>query len=91
MKNRKPPMRTCVGCSSVKDKREMMRIVRMPEGSVVLDLSGKKNGRGTYVCKSCACFEKALKNKKIERSLEVQLTQEALEKLKEEFYAVCSG
>lgn len=90
MKNRKPPLRTCVGCSAVQDKREMLRIVRTPEGDVVVDESGKKNGRGTYVCKNSACFEKAVKTKKIEKSLEVQLSKEALAKLKEEFDAVCS-
>jgi predicted RNA-binding protein YlxR (DUF448 family) len=69
MKPRKVPLRSCIGCQEQKNKRELVRIVRTPEGNVELDPTGKKAGRGTYLCKSRACLDKAVKGKRIEKSL----------------------
>lgn len=69
MKQKKIPQRLCVGCQEMKNKKELTRIVRSPEGEVTIDLSGKKSGRGAYVCKSKACLEQAVKAKRLERSL----------------------
>ncbi len=69
MKQKKIPQRLCVGCQEMKTKKELTRIVRSPEGEVTIDLSGKKAGRGAYVCKSKACLEQAVKAKRLERSL----------------------
>lgn len=69
MTERKIPMRKCMGCGEMKDKRTLVRVVRSKEGEISLDLSGKKPGRGAYVCKSAACLSKAQKRKSIERAL----------------------
>ncbi|WP_040378989.1 RNase P modulator RnpM [Dethiobacter alkaliphilus] len=69
MKPRKVPLRTCIGCQEQKNKRELVRIVRTPEGKVEMDPSGKKAGRGTYICQKRSCLEAAAKGKRIERSL----------------------
>ena len=87
-KPRKIPQRQCVGCRAMKDKKELIRVVRTPEGAVVLDSTGKKSGRGAYVCPDPACLMKARKSRALERtfavdipravydSLEAQLAQE---------------
>jgi predicted RNA-binding protein YlxR (DUF448 family) len=85
LKQRKVPMRKCTGCQAMKSKKELVRIVRDPEGQVSLDRTGKKSGRGAYICDQKECLEKALRNKGIERSLEVTLSQELIETLREEF------
>ncbi len=85
LKQRKVPMRKCTGCQAMKSKKELVRIVRDPEGQVSLDRTGKKSGRGAYICDQKECLEKALRNKGIERSLEVILSQELIETLREEF------
>lgn len=66
---RRVPQRTCVGCRQVKAKRELVRLVRTPDGSIELDDTGKKNGRGAYVCPNRDCWEKALAGKQLERTL----------------------
>ena len=76
MKPKKIPMRMCVGCREMKEKRDLIRVVRSPEGEVSLDPTGKKNGRGAYLCKDTECMKKALKQRQLERQLEVSLTQE---------------
>lgn len=68
MKPRKIPMRMCVGCRQMKPKRELLRVVKSPEGVVSLDLTGRKPGRGAYVCASEACFLRAVKQKQLERA-----------------------
>lgn len=85
LKQRKVPMRKCTGCQAMKSKKELVRIVRDPEGQVSLDRTGKKSVRGAYICDQKECLEKALRNKGIERSLEVILSQELIETLREEF------
>lgn len=70
MHQRKIPMRKCVGCNESKPKKELVRIVRSPEGDISLDLTGKKSGRGAYICPSAECLGKARKSKRIDRILE---------------------
>lgn len=81
MKPRKIPMRMCVGCREMKPKKELLRVVRSAEGTVSLDTSGKKPGRGAYVCLDEQCLKKAIKQKQLDRMLEVKLGPEVLEAL----------
>ncbi|WP_242862867.1 RNase P modulator RnpM [Clostridium sp. C105KSO13] len=86
MKNstKKIPMRKCVGCGEMKPKKEMIRVLRTMEGDFVLDATGKKNGRGAYLCRSQNCLEKADKNKGLERSFKQSIPEEVYEHLKKE-------
>ncbi len=70
VKKRKIPLRICIGCQEKKAKKDLIRIVRTPEGEVVLDPSGKKSGRGAYICPSAECLHKAVKGKRLERNLQ---------------------
>lgn len=81
MKVKKIPQRTCIGCGEIHNKKEMVRIVRSPEGDVSLDRSGKKPGRGTYVCPNPACIEKAFQSKSLEKALQVKVSPETKEAL----------
>ena len=81
---KKIPQRKCVGCQEMKSKKEMMRVLRTEDGQVVLDTTGRKNGRGAYLCYSSACFEKAVKSKALERSLKTVITEETYVDLKKE-------
>ena len=81
---KKIPLRKCTGCQEMKSKKEMMRILRTSEGEIVLDATGKMNGRGAYVCCSMECFEKAVKNKGLERSLKTKVPEETYGTLKKE-------
>lgn len=81
---RKIPMRKCIGCQEMKQKKEMMRILKTTENEIVLDTTGKKNGRGAYICFSKECFEKAVKSRALERSLKMNIPQEIYESLKKE-------
>ena len=81
MQTKKIPLRKCLGCGEQKPKRELIRIVRTPEGNVVLDGTGKQAGRGAYLCPKSACFKKAVKSKRIEKSLEISVSEEIYEAL----------
>ena len=81
MKPRKIPMRMCVGCREMKEKKELIRVVRSPEGEVSLDPVGKKPGRGAYVCRNADCLKRAIRQKQLERQLEITLTPEITEAL----------
>ena len=81
---KKIPQRTCMGCQTKKDKRDLVRIVRSPEGEISVDLTGKKPGRGAYICHDLECLNKVVKSKRLERSLETAISQEIYEKLKEQ-------
>ena len=81
---RKIPMRKCIGCQEMKNKKEMMRILKTTEDEIILDTTGRKNGRGAYLCFSKECFEKAVKNKGLERSLKMNIPQSVYESLKRE-------
>lgn len=83
--NQKVPMRKCVGCGEMKSKKEMMRVLKTEDGEFVLDVTGKKNGRGAYVCRSKECFVKAMKNKGLERSFKQSIPKEIYEMLEKEF------
>jgi uncharacterized protein len=76
-KPRKTPMRMCVGCREMKPKKELIRTVRSPEGEVSLDPSGKKPGRGAYVCFNADCLKRALKQKQLDRALDAKLDEAA--------------
>ena len=81
---KKIPMRKCIGCNEMKEKKAMMRVLKCEEG-ILLDTTGKKNGRGAYLCKSEECLKQAIKTKGLERSLKVQNPAEVYEALKKEF------
>lgn len=83
-KNKKIPMRTCVGCRESKPKQDLVRMVAL-NGTVIVDKTGKANGRGIYLCQNEVCFESALKKKAINRGLKLELTDEALNMLSDEF------
>lgn len=84
MKQKKIPLRMCLGCGQMKAKQELMRVVRSPEGDVSLDATGKKNGRGAYICSTTACLEKAIKTKKLERAFSMAIPTQVYDSLKEE-------
>ena len=84
MKVKKVPQRMCTGCMEMKSKKELIRVVKNKEGEVSLDLTGKKPGRGAYVCKSTECFEKAFKTKRLEKNLENKISEDLYNSLKEE-------
>jgi predicted RNA-binding protein YlxR (DUF448 family) len=84
MKVKKIPMRMCTGCNEMKPKKELVRIVRSKEGEVSVDLTGKKPGRGAYICRNSECLEKAFKTKRLNRNLEAAISDEIYEKLKGE-------
>ncbi len=75
MKARKIPLRMCVGCREMKEKRELIRVVRSPAGEVSLDDTGKKTGRGAYVCRNEACLKRAIRQRQLERQLEVSMSE----------------
>jgi predicted RNA-binding protein YlxR (DUF448 family) len=81
---KKVPLRKCLGCMSSFPKKELVRVVKTPEGEVVLDLSGKKSGRGAYICKNSACLKKAIKSKRIQSNLEVEIPESVTIELEKE-------
>lgn len=81
---RKVPMRKCVGCGEMKSKKEMLRVLKTTDEEFVLDATGKKNGRGAYLCFSKECFDKAVKSKGLERSFKQSIPKEVYEKLEKE-------
>lgn len=76
MQQKKIPMRQCVGCREMKPKKELIRVVKSPEGQISLDFRGKAPGRGAYVCPDMACLKRAIKSKALERGFETQIPQE---------------
>ena len=82
---KKIPMRQCVGCGEMKSKKEMIRIIKTPEEEIVLDATGKKNGRGAYLCMNKECLVKARKNRGLERSFKMSIPDEIYENLEKEF------
>ncbi len=81
---KKVPMRQCIGCGEMKNKREMMRILRTTEGDIILDKTGRKNGRGAYLCASSKCLRKAEKSRGLERALKTAIPAEIYENLEKE-------
>ena len=85
---KKIPLRKCIGCGEMKNKKEMMRVIRTPENQGTLDVTGKKNGRGAYLCFSRDCLAKAMKNRGLERSLKIAVGQDVFESLERELDAI---
>jgi uncharacterized protein len=81
IKKRKVPLRICIGCREKKAKKELVRIVRSPEGEVALDLSGKKPGRGAYICPCQECLKMAIKGKRLEKNLQLSVSPELVENI----------
>ena len=81
---RKQPVRRCTGCGEHFPKIELIRVLRTPEGEIVLDTTGKKSGRGAYICKKAACLKKARKSRRIETSLECSIPAEVYDRMEEE-------
>ncbi len=80
---KKIPQRTCIGCNSKKDKKDLIRVVKNKDGVISVDLTGKKEGRGVYICKTEECLNKAIKNKKMSRAFEMEIDEKIYESLKE--------
>lgn len=79
---RKTPMRMCVGCREMKEKRQLLRVVRTPEDEILIDFTGKKSGRGAYVCQEESCLMRAIKQRQLDRALERSISPEITEQLK---------
>jgi len=84
MKTRKVPLRKCLGCNEQKDKRELIRVVKNKDGEIFMDLTGKANGRGAYICESLECYEKAYKRKALERALQTRIDEAIYESMRKE-------
>ncbi|MCD8107723.1 MAG: YlxR family protein [Oscillospiraceae bacterium] len=87
-KVKKKPIRTCLGCGEPREKKSLVRIVRTPEGEILVDPTGKKSGRGAYICPKRECLEKAKKAKRLERSLECEIPPEIYERLSKDISEV---
>ena len=87
-KPKKIPMRMCVGCREMKPKKELLRAVRSPEGAVTLDATGKKPGRGAYVCYQADCLKRAIKQKQLDRALDAHLDEAVTEQLQQAMQAL---
>ena len=85
---KKVPLRQCIGCGEMKGKKEMMRVIKTAEGDISLDITGKKNGRGAYLCMQKECLQKARKNKGLERSFKMSIPEEIYDTLDKEFEAI---
>lgn len=81
---KKQPQRQCIGCGEMKSKKEMIRILKTPEGTFLLDATGRKNGRGAYLCPSMECLKKAVKGRSLERSFKMPIPKEVYEALEKE-------
>lgn len=82
MINKKKPARTCIVCNEQKEKRELLRIVKSKDGLIEVDLTGKKNGRGAYICRKEECLEKLIKTKKLEKVFETEISSELYENIR---------
>lgn len=82
---KKIPLRQCVGCGEMKGKKDMMRVLKTAEGDICLDVTGKKNGRGAYLCKQEECLRRARRNKGLERSFKMSIPDEVYDTLEKEF------
>ena len=86
MKARKTPLRTCIGCNTARDKRDLVRVVRDAEGHVHVDPTGKAPGRGAYVCANAECFETAVRRKRLDPALKVRLREDDYDRLTRELH-----
>ena len=83
--SKKIPLRQCVGCNEMKSKKDLLRVLKTAEDEVLLDTTGRLNGRGAYLCKNAECLKKAMKHKGLERSLKMEIDKSVYEKLEKEF------
>ena len=88
---KKIPQRQCMGCRERKNKRELIRVVRQPDGQVSLDFGGKMNGRGAYICSNAECLKKAIRAKSLDRSLEVTIPEDVYARLEKEMEGAQNG
>ena len=84
MSMKKVPLRQCIGCQEMKNKKEMIRVIKTAEDEIMLDATGRKNGRGAYLCPSMECLKKAVKGKGLERSFKMAIPKEVYETLEKE-------
>ena len=84
MSVKKIPLRQCIGCGEMKSKKEMIRVLRTAEGEILIDATGRRNGRGAYLCPSCECLKKAVKSKGLDRSFKMAVPREVYEALEKE-------
>ena len=84
MKQKKIPLRKCTGCGEQKAKKELVRVVKTPNGEILLDLTGKASGRGAYICNNAECLKKARKSKRIDRTFEMTIPDEVYKQMEEE-------
>ena len=84
MSVKKIPLRQCIGCGEMKSKKEMIRVIKTAEGEILLDATGRKNGRGAYLCPSMECFKKAVKGRGLERSFKMAIPREVYDTLEKE-------
>ena len=89
--NKKSPMRQCVGCREMKQKKDMLRIIKNAENEILLDTTGKKNGRGAYICPDGECLAQAIKTKGLERSLKTAIPGEVIDTLTKEMERIAKG
>ena len=89
--NKKIPMRQCVGCREMKQKKDMLRIIKNAENEILLDTTGKKNGRGAYICPEGECLAQAIKTKGLERSLKTAIPGEVIDTLTKEMERIAKG
>lgn len=79
---KKQPQRTCMGCNEKKDKKDLIRIVKCEENTILIDRTGKKEGRGAYICDNVECLKKAIKNKRLEKNFEIKMSEKDYESLR---------
>ena len=89
--SKKLPLRMCTGCGEMKTKKEMIRVLKTPEDEIVIDTTGKKNGRGAYICCQASCLMKAVKSRGLERSLKIAIPKELIESLEKELIVLESS
>ena len=85
---KKIPLRQCIGCGEMKNKKEMIRVIKTPEGEIMIDATGRKNGRAAYICPSSDCLKKAIKSKGLERSFKMNIPKEVYEQLTKEMESI---
>lgn len=90
-KQKKIPIRQCLGCNTHRPKKELIRVVRSPDGEISLDFVGKKSGRGAYICPSRTCFSKARKTKRIENVLECQIPEQIYDEMEKSISSADEG
>lgn len=85
---KKIPLRQCIGCGEMKPKKEMIRVIKTPEDTIMIDATGKKNGRGAYICPSGECLKKAIKSKGLERSFKMSIPKAVYDQLTKEMESI---